>query len=454
VVCALTGATGDGQVAVLPADPAPADERPTDLVLAEATGRPTGAAAAAQRIVRNRRRRRPFRAVARAVRTALSRKLGVAVLVALAVTVVAGTVLAHADDEVRGFWESVYLTLLTAVGSSDVEINRNPVAQGAQLVLTLSGLALLPLITAAVVDGVVNTRLAISAGRVRTPPADHVVLVGLGNVGTRVLRQLTDLGIEVVAIDRKRDAFGARVAEQLRVPFIVGDAAREDTLRAASIDTCQALVVVSTDDVTNLQAALYARAVRDDLRVVLRLFDSDFAMRVQQAFGIGVSRSVSYLAAPAFAAAMLDRDVPACPARRRGAGADRVPAGRSAAAARRPAAQRTGDRGAAGRVRAARLVSGPGPHACRRRPDPGGGAAGRATGPRRAGHPRARRPGTARRRTGATGPLISPEASRPPRPAPPARRGGARARRRGTTAPPDPSRRPGGRSRTATTCAG
>ena len=113
----------------------------------------------------------------------------------------------------------------------------------------------------------------------------------------------------MVAIDRIADARGAKVAEQLGVPLIVGDAAREETLRAASIDTCKALVVVSTDDVTNLQAALNARAVRSDMRVVLRLFDGDFAQRVQKAFNINISRSVSYLAAPAFAAAMLDREV-------------------------------------------------------------------------------------------------------------------------------------------------
>src|SRR3712207_8666240 len=40
-----------------------------------------------------------------------------------------------------------------------------------------------------------------------------------------------------------------------------------------------------------------------------RLFDGDFADRVERAFRIDVSRSVSYLAAPAFAAAMLQRDV-------------------------------------------------------------------------------------------------------------------------------------------------
>lgn len=305
VVCPLTATPATGPAAVLPPEATAAD----DLVLAEASGAPAGTVVAAKRIARARRLRWPLAALARAARATLNRKLGIAVLLTLVVTVVSGAVLAGADKNVNGFWMSVYVTLLTAVGASDVEVQRHPVAQAAQLLLTISGLALLPLITAAVVDGVVKARLALAGRRDLTPRHDHVVLVGLGNVGTRVMRQLTDLGIEVVAIDKTRDARGVKVAEQHGIPLIIGDAAREETLRAASLATCQALVVVSTDDVTNLQAALTARAFRADLRVVMRLFDGDFAQRVQKAFNLGISRSVSYLAAPAFVAAMLERQV-------------------------------------------------------------------------------------------------------------------------------------------------
>ena len=307
VVCALTAADGSGQVQVLPAEPEPADAQPTDLVLAEATGRPVGQTVAAQKIVRSRRRRRPFAVLGRAARAAVSRKLGMAVLVTLIIVVVSGAVLANAVHA-EGFWNSIYITLLTVVGSSNVELT-DPLAQFAQLVLTLSGVALLPLVTAAVVEGVVNARLALSDGRRRHSYTDHIVLVGLGTVGTRVMRQLTDLGLEVVAIDRRSDAYGVKIAEWLGVPLILGDAGREETLQSASVDTCKALVVLSTDDVTNLKAALHGRSARPDLRVVLRLFDSDFARRVQTAFDINTSRSVSRLVAPAFAAAMLDRDV-------------------------------------------------------------------------------------------------------------------------------------------------
>ncbi|WIM96175.1 NAD-binding protein [Actinoplanes oblitus] len=307
-VMATLASGDDGAVAVLPAEPPPGAARPDDLVLAEATG-PPGEDVTRRLLARAGRRRRPLAAFGRALRAALNRKLGVAVLITLITTVLAGAVLNAWDDTRHDLWQSIYVTLMTAVGASDVEDQRNAVAQAAQLVLTIAGLALLPLITAAVVDGMVNARLALSQGRLAGALRDHIVLVGLGNVGTQVLRQLHDLGVRVVAIDRHADARGVKSAQRRGVPVIVGDASREETLQAASIATCRALVVVSTNDPVNLQAALHARGIREDLRVVLRLFDDDFAQRIESAFDITASRSVSRLCAPVFAAALLDRNV-------------------------------------------------------------------------------------------------------------------------------------------------
>jgi Trk K+ transport system NAD-binding subunit len=204
---------------------------------------------------------------------------------------------------------AAYLTILTTLGGATADLGASPLEKITQTVLVIASIALIPVITAAVVEAVVNARLALALGPLHEPISDHVVVVGLGNVGTRVLHDLADLGVPAVAIDKNDSARGAQAARNRGVPFIVGDASQAETLRAASVDTCRALVVVSTDDVTNLEAALQGRLLKPDLRVVLRLFDGDFADRVQKAFGITLSRSVSYLAAPAFAAALLEREV-------------------------------------------------------------------------------------------------------------------------------------------------
>ena len=91
--------------------------------------------------------------------------------------------------------------------------------------------------------------------------------------------------------------------------MVIGDAFREETLRAAHLDTCLALVSVTSLDVVTLETALTARALRDDLRIVLRLTDDDLAERLEKTTGNMISRSVPYLAAPAFATAMLEHQV-------------------------------------------------------------------------------------------------------------------------------------------------
>lgn len=304
VVCGLADTRDEHRLRLLP-------DADADLVLAEATGQAPGTEIAARRLVQARRRNRLRHwrkwPVTHALRSFATRKIGMATIAVLALIAILGYVTSQAEHV--SIWEAIYLTLVTTLSGADPDVEKEASGQIMQVVLSLAGLALVPLITAAVVEGVVNARLALTAGREQGERRGHVVVVGLGNVGTRVMAQLNDFGIEVVAIDKAPEPRGAVLARRLGITLIVGDAALEETLRAASVHSCAALVVLSTDDVANLQAALNGRAIQPDLRVVLRLFDGDFAERIQTAFGIDISRSVSYLAAPSFTAALLHRSV-------------------------------------------------------------------------------------------------------------------------------------------------
>ncbi|MBN1174800.1 MAG: NAD-binding protein [Micromonosporaceae bacterium] len=250
---------------------------------------------------------RRWRDAVASLENTVSPKLRIAVLTLL-VLLVLGTV-AMARVKHSSWADGAYITLLTTLGGAEPDSGASGAEKVLQALLTVVSIALIPVITAAVVEAVVNARLTLAFGRLRKSVSDHVVVVGLGNVGTRVIRQLHALGIPVVAIDRSETAKGAHLARTLKIPLIIGDASRAETLQAASVQTCRALVCLSTDDETNIEAALYGKGLRENLRVVLRLFDGDFADRAQLAFGITSSRSVSDLAAPKFAAALVERRV-------------------------------------------------------------------------------------------------------------------------------------------------
>ncbi|HEV7829024.1 MAG TPA: NAD-binding protein [Pseudonocardiaceae bacterium] len=294
LICAVADTSGPGNPELLPTD-----QEQADLVLAE------GQAAFGDTGTHRRRLNLP-RALWSRIKARLNRKLAIAA-VGLFALLGLGTVL---FARVGGFsWSSaLYLTLLNAAGAAQPDTGLSTMNKIIQTMVTLVGISIIPVVTATVVDAAVSSRLDTALGRLR-PIAGHVVVVGLGNVGARVVAQLHDLGVPVVCVDSDEHARGLPLARQIGAPIVFGDASREATLRAAYLGTCRALVAVTNNDVTNLEAALQGRAMSQDLRVVLRLFDSDLAERVQRNFGITISRSVPNLAAPAFAAAMLRREV-------------------------------------------------------------------------------------------------------------------------------------------------
>ncbi|MEU9436316.1 NAD-binding protein [Streptomyces sp. NPDC048252] len=210
---------------------------------------------------------------------------------------------------------ALYLTLLDLFSVNDPAIGSSTDRQILQLLSGLVGLLLLPVLLAAVLEALGTFR---GAGTLRRPPrglGGHVVLLGLGKIGTRVLIRLRELNIPVVCVEAGPEARGLAVARRLRVPVVLGDVTQEGVLEAAKIHRAHALLAVTSSDTTNLEAALYARSLRPDLRVVLRLYDDDFATAVYRTLraahpqALTRSRSVSHLSAPSFAGAMMGRQI-------------------------------------------------------------------------------------------------------------------------------------------------
>jgi Trk K+ transport system NAD-binding subunit len=289
VLCGLAS-PGDRTVpGLLPPTPATAD-----LVLAVADGTPRNPLT---------QHRRPLRFLASLTQLVFRSKLGLVFVGLFALLVIGFVLLATVGG--YSLPNALYLTALDGAGAAVASARLGAGEKVAQFLLTFTGMAFLPVVTAAVV----GARLTGSVRGQDRPLSDHVIVAGLGNVGTRIFGQLHDLGVDVVCVDKNEHAAGVRLARRLGLRVVIGETTREETLRAAGISTSQALVSVTDSDIVNLETALHARALAPDLRLVLRLSDDDLAERVQKTVGNTISRSVPYLAAPAFAAAMLEHQV-------------------------------------------------------------------------------------------------------------------------------------------------
>ena len=172
-------------------------------------------------------------------------------------------------------------------------------APGWYLVFSSVSMLLTIGLTALFTAGVVNRlRSARSVGLVgsRTlPTRDHVVVVGLGQVGLRLCTQLRQLGIPVVAVERDPSAANLRLAKLAKVPVLVAPGNDFAVLRKLSLSRARALAAMGSDDLDNVEIAIAALAVRPDLRIVLRAGEDGVIAETRSLFSIGEVRDVSAL---------------------------------------------------------------------------------------------------------------------------------------------------------------
>jgi Trk K+ transport system NAD-binding subunit len=213
--------------------------------------------------------------------------------------------------------QAVYFTVetVTTVGYGDYSFRGEPgwLVVFAVL-LMMAGALFVAVFFALVTNMLVSRRIEESLGRQKiTALRGHVLVIGLGTVGLRVVRQLHDAGRDVVVIEKNEHNRHLAQARALGVPVMIADATLPETLRAARLATASAVAVLTSDDLANLETGL---AVRDQLGsrwpkapVMLRIFDPQLAHSVKDTFGFRNVRSTAALAAPWFVGAALGLDV-------------------------------------------------------------------------------------------------------------------------------------------------
>lgn len=130
---------------------------------------------------------------------------------------------------------------------------------------------------------------------------NHVIVLGAGHVGLRVVRVLAEMDLDVVVLDNTLDEEKKFVLGELGVPVILGDGRNPMTLEKAGIRFAEAFVACTGDDHVNLETIMRVRQLRPDIRIVVRVWDDALGVQMRQFMNVESVLSSSGLAAPVFA---------------------------------------------------------------------------------------------------------------------------------------------------------
>jgi Trk K+ transport system NAD-binding subunit len=178
--------------------------------------------------------------------------------------------------------------------------------------LMFSGATTIALLVAFIADVLLSQRFVVAAARPRARHLrNHIIVVGLSELGIRVVTDLVASGHDVAVIERDEENRFVSVARELDVPVIFGDATLLQTLESARVDRARAVAVVTRDDMINIETGIILAEMLGprvlpevnrlaDVSLVLRVYDRALGVAVAQRFGFDNVRSTVELAAPWF----------------------------------------------------------------------------------------------------------------------------------------------------------
>lgn len=200
------------------------------------------------------------------------------------------------------------VTTLTTTGYGDFSPKESPGWVKLYTIgMMLAGSATIAVAYSALTDALVAARIDRLRGAKRGTMTHHTVIVGLGEVGSRCLRELTALGAPVAAIDLDANV-ETRLGLSREVLFVAGDAREPETLRRAGLDRASAVLILTENDAANLSIALAAERVNPAARTVVRLVSHELGRNAERVLRVDSALSAAAIAAPVLAAAALVPD--------------------------------------------------------------------------------------------------------------------------------------------------
>jgi voltage-gated potassium channel Kch len=129
--------------------------------------------------------------------------------------------------------------------------------------LTIAGTVFVGVLYAVLTEALLSSRFEFAKPRFPLPQKNHVVMIGLGRVGQQVINLLQQFQQTVIGI-----TFKPPIQSQYSIPILYGNI--QETLSQANLTQAKSVVIVTDDEVLNLEVALMIRIINPLLHLVIR----------------------------------------------------------------------------------------------------------------------------------------------------------------------------------------
>lgn len=106
---------------------------------------------------------------------------------------------------------------------------------------------------------------------------DQIIVVGLGNTGEYVIKELLKENADFVVIDSNENKvekiLGLYQSKKKQIPYVIGDASDEETLINAGIKKAKALITTLPEDSLNVFVVLSAKTLNPSLTIISKVND-------------------------------------------------------------------------------------------------------------------------------------------------------------------------------------
>ena len=222
----------------------------------------------------------------------------------------AGTLLFHQENPEISWFDATNVAIVLAIGGFDnvfgalkLPFPITPNLYAFSVLMTVSSTVFLGVVFATLTGFVLSARLQIARRRPAPPPADHVIVIGLGPIGQKIARILRGLRQPLVGVSE--NVIGADVLPELSIQF---GPLREALLRAKVASAISAIVVLD-DQVANLEVSLLVKSLNPDCAIVFRTADQQLAQNVASLIPASTGISDYAIAAEAIAGAAFGENI-------------------------------------------------------------------------------------------------------------------------------------------------